>query len=114
MDKHINFINILKKQLNKLVTRKQENISSYQSSAKQLTDLSKIKALMLRENILLGLVINENSFRKSEIYSEVLESGTFNFHIYPLKRKVLEVTKQEHYEEKEIKAHKRSIYPSIQ
>ena len=102
MDKRINLLNILKNQLNKLVKRGQKDSMANQIPRYESTNLSNIRALLLRENIQLGLTINERSLEKSEIYSEISANGGLKFHIYPqnpgkvtIKESGEEVTREE-------------------
>ena len=83
MDKRINLLNILKNQLNKLVKSGQKDSKANQIPGYESTNLSNIRALLLRENVQLGLTINERSLEKSEIYSETSANGDLKFHIYP-------------------------------
>jgi hypothetical protein len=83
MDKRINLVNILKNQLNKLVTSGKKYSKSNQTSGNRCTNLSNIRALLLSENIQLGIAINEKSLEKSEIYSEMSANGGLKFHVYP-------------------------------
>jgi hypothetical protein len=78
MDSRINLLNKLKKGLNNLLTREEPNPTMFT----YVQDLGIIRSLLLRENIQAGLALNESSFQRSEIYSEVSGDG-FKFHIYP-------------------------------
>jgi hypothetical protein len=80
MDKRISLINRAKKRLNNLLTRKEENITKIKNDQ----NISSIRALLLRENIQLGLAITDTSFMRSEIYSEFSEKDGYRFHVYPL------------------------------
>jgi hypothetical protein len=79
MDSRINLLNRLKKGLSNLLTRSKSN----PTRVTHVQDLGIIKSLLLRENIQAGLALDNSSFQKSEIYSEVSGNG-FKFHIYPL------------------------------
>jgi len=83
MDKRINLLNILKNKLNNLISSGSKQSKTNLTNRTQSTCVSNIRALMLNENVHIGLTIDEKSLEKSEIYSEMNVNGGLKFHIYP-------------------------------
>ena len=81
MDKHINFINGLKKRLNKLLIQGSYNYQNYKELLCQFTDISLLRALLIKEGVQSAYAMQD--LNRSEIYAE-LKNGNLNFHIYPL------------------------------
>jgi hypothetical protein len=95
MDKRISLLNILKNKLSKQIANGSKQSKPNLTYRTQSTSLSNIRALLLSENVHIGLAIDEKSLEKSEIYSEMNVNGGLKFHIYPQNLKELQESREE-------------------
>ena len=78
MDKRISLLNSIKNKLMYIVTPSAID----ENYVPRTIEASRLKTVMINENILSGFAVRDNIFNNNEVYAES-NQGKLNYHIYP-------------------------------